>query len=311
MDAPRFPRELEREILEITAGTWLKEVPKLLLVAHRVHLWLEPFLYRTIHLGHWETPRRERDAQEAFLRVASSKSPTFLGKAVRRVSIDLSSDYEQRGLGMKLIEALKPCTGIHGFAMNKSSSSTIGAQFFCVFDRVQLHRLAAFLGDLMPSPSPMNSQKPIFRSLTHLEVFDLNIESDPRYLPFLMALPALTHLALPPQVRGTGVRNTLLRRDGCPHLQILVLFLRAEDELAWQMEERRANAIGRAVPDPRVVVTMFDAFSDCIAVEKHTYWDEAELFVEKKRLGLIPKDHYWTGDFYAARDLHARQTFAH
>ncbi|KAJ7059653.1 hypothetical protein C8F01DRAFT_1295672 [Mycena amicta] len=307
MDVPHFPRELERQILEIAAETRLQEVPNLLLIAHRAYVWLEPFLYRAIHLSHWENPGRERDAQEAFLRAASSKSPTFLAKAVRRVSIDLSDEYNQLEMGLELIEALQACTGITGFAMNGSLNSAIGAKFFSVFDLVQLHRLAAFLGELMPSSSPMDGQKPIFRSLTHLEVFDRNIETDPRYLPFLVALPALTHLALHPE--GTGISNTLVGRNGCPHLQILVLFPRELDEdRPFAEMELRANTVGRAVPDPRVVVTVSDSFSDCIAVQKHTYWDEAEIFVKKKRLGQIPKDHYWTADFYAAMFWHAGPT---
>ncbi|KAJ7110575.1 hypothetical protein C8R44DRAFT_985751 [Mycena epipterygia] len=45
---PSFPRELEREIVQITALTDASTIPPLLRVCHRVHIWVEPFLYRVI-----------------------------------------------------------------------------------------------------------------------------------------------------------------------------------------------------------------------------------------------------------------------
>ncbi|KAJ7059483.1 hypothetical protein C8F01DRAFT_1370409, partial [Mycena amicta] len=303
MDVPHFPRELEREILEIAAETRSQEVPNLLLVARRVHVWLEPFLYRSIYLGFWENPVRETPAQEAFLSMASSKPPSFLACAVRQVIIDFGDGGITPEILLQFTEALRHCTGITGFAMNAADKGCplevpAAREIFRVLDLVHLHRLGAFLSEIMLNPSPMDALQPTFRSLTHLSVFDWNLETVTGLLPFLMALPALTHLALRKNI-GPGIWNTLLRHDGCIHLQILVFLIRMASHPPLQIDEDWANDAGHSCRDPRVVVTVYDVWTECIFMQGHTYWHEAEMFVQKRRLGLIPHDHYWTGNFYA------------
>ncbi|KAJ7059494.1 hypothetical protein C8F01DRAFT_1231969 [Mycena amicta] len=305
MNVPHFPRELEQGIFEIAAETWSHEVPKLLRVAHRVHVWLEPFLYRTIHLG-FPHPGREKDAQEAFLSAAACKPASFLARAVRRVFIDFSfADFTPEIL-LRVTEALRPCTGITHFAMNKGKDMT-PADIFDALNRVHLHCLGGFLRDVMPAPIPMDALQPIFRSLTHLLVFDKDLETDPGYLPFVMTLPALTHLALKHWIWAT-VWTPLLQRDVCVHLRILVFLIKMAADPPLRVYEEQANAVGRLARDPRVVGTVYEAFPDCISVQGHTFWDEAEIFIQKKKSGLIPNDCYWTGDYYAARYSHLSGT---
>ncbi|KAJ7059481.1 hypothetical protein C8F01DRAFT_1295424 [Mycena amicta] len=277
MDVPHFPRELEREILEIAAETWWPEVPKLLLVAHRVHLWLEPFLYRSIRLGFPLQPGRETDVQEAFLSMASSKPPSFLARAVRRVIVDFKCDHgsDDNGNGagngncppellLQLTEALRHCTGITWFAMNRCNDM-VPAKIFDILDLVHLHRLSGFLGDIMPSPTPMDARRPMFQSLTHLSAFDPTMSTDPRFLLFLMTLPALTHLALNRHVQPSAW-STLLRHDGCMHLQLLVFPLMRAGSSLSQGHEQWANTIGSLTHDPRVVIAAYDLWTDYISV---------------------------------------------
>ncbi|KAJ7059667.1 hypothetical protein C8F01DRAFT_1145291 [Mycena amicta] len=303
MDLPHFPRELEREILEIAAEKWSHDVPKLLLVARRVHLWLEPFLYRSIYLHFPLGPGRKTDAQAALLRMTSSKPPSFLARAVRQVSIDFMDGFVNAEVGLQFPRVLQHCTGMTCLAMNKTRDSMIGGKIFDVLNLVRLQRLAVFLRDLMPNHAPMDAHQPLFRSLTHLEVMDLDIEADPRCVPFLKSLPALTHLALRPQPHHhTGVANSLVQHNGCTHLQILVLLYMPAAEVPWDVKEHWANAIGRSVADPRVVVAPHSDFTDCLSEQGHTYWHESEIFIQKRQLGLIPKDQYWTGKFLTVRD---------
>ncbi|KAJ7059674.1 hypothetical protein C8F01DRAFT_1295710 [Mycena amicta] len=277
MDLPHFPRELEREILEIAAERWSHEVPKLLLVAHRVHLWLEPFLYRSIRLGfpYGGDPSDTMPAQEAFLRMASLKPPSFLAQAVRHVNIDFGDEYCQPEFVLRFIEAPKHCNGITHFTMNNSDQQV--GEKFNVVSLAHLRHLCAFLRDLMPYPVPMNAFLPAFRSLTHLTVLELDPETDPRCLPFLKTLPALTHLALRGDVEA-DIWSPLLHRNACVHLQIFVLLLIREiGDPEWQMHEQWANAVGRSVQDPRVVFTLLRV--SCISSH------------------APPDDRYWTGDF--------------
>ncbi|KAJ7059479.1 hypothetical protein C8F01DRAFT_1370405 [Mycena amicta] len=299
MDLPYFPLELEREILEISAETWSCEVPNLLLVAHRVHVWLEPFLYRSIRLGFPGHPGQETDAQEAFLSMASSKPPSFLARAVRRVSIDFPLNPE---LGLRFIEALQHCTGITYLMMNRSNISDI-AKIFKILDLTHLSHVCIFLGDLMPPATPMDAHQPIFCTLTHLSVFDVDLDADPRLMPFLMILPALTHLALnedtPP-----SIWSPLLQGHACRHLRILVIPFRMDGAPAPQGYKQWANDTGRLIRDPRVVFTVYDLWTDYSSapVQGPRYWQEAQMFIEKKRLGLIPDDHYWIEDCHTTED---------
>ncbi|KAJ7048666.1 hypothetical protein C8F01DRAFT_1379613, partial [Mycena amicta] len=298
MDLPHFPRELEREILEIAAETWSQEVPKLLLVAQRVYIWLEPFLYRKIHLY----PGQETYPQEAFLKAASSKPPSFLARAVRRVIIDFSLSYGDctPELLLPLTEALRLCTRITSFAMNRLGHQTrmFSTEIFEILRLNHLHCMGAFLTELMPSPIPMDPPQPVFCSLTHLEVFDQELQNDPRFLPFVVALPALTHLALKEHIQMTTMGTALLHRDGCRHLQVLVLLSMIACSPISATHKQWANSVGGWLHDPRVVITLYQHWHDCLSVQGHAYWREANMFVEKKRLGQIPDDHYWTGNFY-------------
>ncbi|KAJ7059472.1 hypothetical protein C8F01DRAFT_1144766 [Mycena amicta] len=296
MDIPHFPRELEQEILEIAAETWSAEVPKLLLVAHRVHLWLEPFLYRAIYLHFPSNPSRTNtDAQDAFLRIAASKQPSFLARGVRQVSVDFSYDFKNPGLVSQFTDALQHCTGITHFAMNGSENQA--HKVFSVLDLVRLRCLGGFLSHLMPSPIPMDARRPIFGSLTHLAVRDLDLfAKDPRSLPFLMALPALTHLALRGHIPDY-IAKALLQRDACMHLQVLVVLCVRAGMPISPIDGEGADVAGRLlVGDLRLVMTANRVWNDSIFIQGNTFWHEADSFVQKKKLGLIPKDQYWTGD---------------
>ncbi|KAF8175670.1 hypothetical protein K438DRAFT_1979563 [Mycena galopus ATCC 62051] len=84
-----FPLELEREIFETTAMRYPDFILTLMLVCRRVHMWIEPPLYRVITISNWtENP-------SCFLSVVEAKSTDFLKRSVRHVSIyDPSGPYE-------------------------------------------------------------------------------------------------------------------------------------------------------------------------------------------------------------------------
>ncbi|KAJ7059487.1 hypothetical protein C8F01DRAFT_1144816 [Mycena amicta] len=183
-----------------------------------------------------------------------------------------------------------------------NGSKTQAHKVLSVLDLVRLRCLGGFLSSLMPSPIPMDARRPIFRSLTHMAVRDIDLEKDPRCLPFLMTLPALTHLALRGHIPDHIVK-AILQRNACMQLQILVLLFMKAGFPMLPIHEEGVDVAGRLVGDPRLVITVHSVWNDTISVQGHTFWHEADSFVQKKKLGLIPNDHYWTGDFYATRDL--------
>ncbi|KAJ7057552.1 hypothetical protein C8F01DRAFT_319426 [Mycena amicta] len=288
MPVSSLPCELEREILELAAETWSQDIPKLLLIAHRVHIWLEPFLYRTVHL------RQVLDqSQEAFLKAASSKPPAFLGKGVRRVIVDFTDgEFTPERLD-QFTAALQHCTTITAFAINRNEEKhSIPAQIFSLLASVHLDFLGGFLSLLMPAPLPMDALQPRFRSLSHLEVFDKNIEADPRLLPFVKALPALTHLALESWT-ATDTMRALLQKDGCEHLKILVVLL----PMGWDHEipdfNRIGNSIGNALQDGRVVTTYSHEWAEGSTLQGSSYWSRAQVFLEQKHRDLVPGFVFW------------------
>ncbi|KAF7296911.1 hypothetical protein MIND_00922900 [Mycena indigotica] len=84
----RVPRELEREILELAAEMHSTSIISLLLVAKRTFVWLEPYIFRKVHLSGDSTGNA---AQEAFLHAAVSKPPPFLANGVRRIVLSLDA----------------------------------------------------------------------------------------------------------------------------------------------------------------------------------------------------------------------------
>ncbi|KAJ7664499.1 hypothetical protein DFH06DRAFT_1324050 [Mycena polygramma] len=67
-----FPPELEREAFETTALLYPGEIPTLLRVARCVLGWIEPLLYRVIHLASNDEP-----TARALLHAMSTKPPSF------------------------------------------------------------------------------------------------------------------------------------------------------------------------------------------------------------------------------------------
>ncbi|KAJ7059505.1 hypothetical protein C8F01DRAFT_1295466 [Mycena amicta] len=118
-DDPHFPPELEREIFETAAEMRWNDVPDLRLVARRVHEWLEPFLYRNIHIS-----EHTISTPEEFLGIAASKSPEFLARAVRRVTIQFDAIPLESEL-LKIYYGLRLCTGITGLAFGGNEDAFI------------------------------------------------------------------------------------------------------------------------------------------------------------------------------------------
>ncbi|KAJ7059499.1 hypothetical protein C8F01DRAFT_1370420 [Mycena amicta] len=183
---PHFPPELEREIFETAAEMHWKDVPDLRLVARRVHEWLEPFLYRNIYLG--DSKESDILMQEAFLNLVAAKSPEFLARAVRRVTMQFDAIPLESEL-LKIYYGLRLCTGITGLAFGGNDD--------------------AFIGKMVPL-------------LAHMRLQRLP-EEDSELIQLLVTLPALTHLSLNSAAPHWPFVKDLL--DRCRRLEILVFLV--------------------------------------------------------------------------------------
>ncbi|KAJ7059445.1 hypothetical protein C8F01DRAFT_1370380 [Mycena amicta] len=281
-DDPHFPRELEQEILETAAALHPRTVPTLLLVARRVHFWLEPLLYRYVHLQQDGSP-----PQEAFLRAAYSKPPDFLARGVRRVAMAFIKPLDPQLLS-QVCHSMPLCTGLRGLAIS-THGPTIDEEIRPLIESLTLHRLSVSLNRLMPSLTSRDTHA--FRVLTHLEVFDdLSADTCQWISPFLVALPALTHLAFNEMLDAAMMQQLL---DGCVRLHVFIIL----SMMSGSPTHHHTN-VELPMRDPRVVVTVYDRWFECISEESVSYWCAAERFIEQKKLGLIDANEFWTGDFH-------------
>ncbi|KAF7325507.1 Zn(2)-C6 fungal-type domain-containing protein [Mycena kentingensis (nom. inval.)] len=197
----------------------------------------------------WRTLRqRYRDAlPPSWL----SKSSEFLAANVRHLSMD--SDRPGLVIPNKILPSLQP------------------------------HRLAIPLGDVYgsldhPTLVPLASQ-PTFSRLTHFDVFD---SDDARMVPFLAALPALTHLAVN---EGETSDIPAILQD-CKRLQVLIQLVGDFDDA------ERLQAHMPVRDDPRLCVCVYVDWDEAV-LEGWTFWDDADEFVAAKRAGRISADKFY------------------
>ncbi|KAJ7059500.1 hypothetical protein C8F01DRAFT_1231973 [Mycena amicta] len=281
-DDPHFPPDLEREIFETAAEMRWEDVPELLLVARRVHEWLEPFLYRNIYIS-----EHTISTAEEFLGITASKSPEFLARAVRRVTIQFGSIPAESEL-LKIYSGLRLCTGITGLAFGSNNDSVIN-NVVPLLAHMRLQRLVCTFEQIV---TPKPDLGPLLRFLTHLDICDPQPEEDSELIQLLVTLPALTHLSLNSGAPDWSFVKDLLH--GCPRLEILVLLVGESGP-----PPREITLV--PVEDPRFVLSVFSRWEEGLSdgADELCYWQAAENLVQRKRLGLIPKNQFWTGDFHA------------
>ncbi|KAJ7061752.1 hypothetical protein C8F01DRAFT_1138292 [Mycena amicta] len=250
---PRLPPELEHEVFATAALLDKKSIPKLLLVAHRVHVWIEPYLYRSFDLS-------VLAQRQAFLDLSSAKPASFLASAVRHVIFKIEGDSEPHK------SALRLCTGITHLAVSAATENvTFG--LLPILSLMRIERFAGSIANLFtrnqPPVYPMDGQHPAFRFLTHLDLFDDLVFDEVD--EFIISLPSLTHLA----VESTESAQRVL--EGCPNLRIVVSF--------------------RGPPyshDPRIVECRYNDWAEAAArPPQRTFWDVAEEILEIKRRAQV------------------------
>ncbi|KAJ7061748.1 hypothetical protein C8F01DRAFT_1369218 [Mycena amicta] len=257
-EEPRLPPELEHEIFAIAAFLDRSSIPDLLLVARRVHIWIEPFLYRSLTLS---VPGQLR----ALLHISSAKPPSFLASAVRHVVFDIVEDSNSQPEAYT--SALRLCTGVTHIAVSASRDNLL-SDVLAIMSLMHIERFAGKIENLFNRPQHLEPRHPAFRFLTHLEVFD-NLNSD-EIEAFIVSLPSLTHLATESVLPSERARRLL---EGCPNLRVIV------------------SLLGRGAPpvdDPRIVLCDYTEWAEAAApAPQRTYWDVAEEFLEKKRRGEV------------------------
>ncbi|KAJ7443156.1 hypothetical protein FB451DRAFT_1437844 [Mycena latifolia] len=206
---PTFPLDLERDIFETTALVHPSTIPGLLRVARRIHIWIEPFLYRVVQVGK-DPPYSAMGS--AILRATKSKPASFFHNAVRHLVLVISATWTFQ----EAVEVLKVCTGLEGFA---SEGDFLDPTLLPILEKLPLRRLSTDLYRLFDGYESIDLTHPLFTSLTNLEILDPIYDDDTRIIAYLPALPALTHLRLSDNVPWKHVETLLA---DCPRLEVLI-----------------------------------------------------------------------------------------
>ncbi|KAJ7171442.1 hypothetical protein C8R46DRAFT_1217005 [Mycena filopes] len=255
---------MERLIFETTALLHPRTIPKLLRVAHRVLVWIEPFLYRIIRV---QTPYKPE------IRALLRRTPEFCSLAVRHLALLNEGD--------DVLRLLDTCKGITSLVIPFGAATLDPTTALAsILREGRIRRLATRLpkvaSDLRCS---------LFAAITHLAIFDI----EPAIiLPFCVEiphLPALTHcsffLLFSPEVLAARLSQALAET---PQLQPLLVLFQSLFERPGVYDVRFVAA--------KYNSTYWDIW-EAGAKGLPDYWSRGDDFVAKKRQGEIAESRYW------------------
>ncbi|KAJ7171333.1 hypothetical protein C8R46DRAFT_1262683 [Mycena filopes] len=278
----RLPPELERSIFEVAALSHPIGIPTLMLVAWRIRNWIEPLLYRVLWIGGKNT-RTEYGfpviTAAALLRALNSR-PTLFATAVECLLFD--GDLEHLP-GATLDIIFSACPGITTLCscIDLEERSLKGLESLRNLRHLRLDALGLFI------PANVDFTHPLFRNLTHLELFVelpeqlFFADAEDLYAVMTTGIPNLTHIAFDQPVLGRFMEPLFE-----PHARLccFVLFYDMTDELL--AGPRRAEV----VHIPADFDFRADWFRGVQTGEDH--WTLAEEFIAAKRAGRVDSSIY-------------------
>jgi hypothetical protein len=215
MPPTKLPEDVERLVFE-TAAKWpdvnFKRIRNLLLVARRVHAWLETFLYESIFITSSNIVPISR---------ALASKPLEFRQKVKTIML-MSAD----SLHHLTEEILHMCQGI-------TKLSIEGWVPFLALAHLRPRKLSLML-DWITDEAGSSFDLPFFENVTHLELYTAYDFSQLKLAP-LDRLPSLTHLALAdlfPFEWGTEPVGALKKlAESCCRLQMIVLVFDDDDDI--------------------------------------------------------------------------------
>ncbi|KAF7330030.1 hypothetical protein MKEN_00267000 [Mycena kentingensis (nom. inval.)] len=206
---PRLPPELEQEIFQIAAQD-PESILNLLLVARRVHQWVEPYLYRVIQVSN--SPRLS-----AFLRAMADRNPPFLAAGPRSVFFEAVPECTE-ALGQ---EILAKCPNITRIGLTVNFGGPVALAALAKLHHLQY--LTASIFRLFPL-AEMDGRHRAFARITHFSILDnpRSTEEEDAIFAVIPDLPVLTHVCflLLARRRSAQIRRLL---QMCSRLEILLL----------------------------------------------------------------------------------------
>ncbi|KAJ7256150.1 hypothetical protein B0H12DRAFT_517903 [Mycena haematopus] len=283
--SPALPAELEQAIFEMAAFLRPRLIPKFMLVALRVKIWLEPLLYRIIvlypssSLQHKPVnphgPPTIKD--DALIPLIRSKPSEFFRNSTRHLCI--ARDLPEEGAIV-----LSTCSSIENLWLAEQTWGNRLAR------DMRLKRLHCMLASIFGARIDFTHR--FFSSITHLEIFDVWSHTAREVWSGLKDIPNLTHLAFnDPNYLPT----CLALLPTWESLRVLVILLLSDSgaELV-----QRYNVPELAKELRFVVIVCPDYLEDWTngAHIGRDYWLVAEELVAKRKSGEINPLNYYISD---------------
>ncbi|KAF7367965.1 hypothetical protein MSAN_00861700 [Mycena sanguinolenta] len=280
-----FPPELEREIFEVTAALFPAFIPTLLRVCQRVHVWIEPLLYRVLMISSSGINSTQ------MLNLVDSKA-SILQNGVRHMYIQTFHTGGSIDTYKNLLAACSRC-------MNLAIDGQVEGEFVGVLDKMRPRALAFTVPEGFFAPDSRGFTHPLFLSVTHLDLYHgVGLESNWEPWSGLASLPALTHLALSHPIAG-GILSRVVAE--CPRLSIVAVPM-----FAWEQEIAVDLAGNLGFSDARVaVIVLSEAYEvdwELGARGGDDFWARAQTFINLKRGGQIEASCYLLDESAIAPD---------
>lgn len=257
---PKLPPELERTIFEIAARSRPVTIPKLMLVAQRVHTWVEPLLYRVICVSY--TPPIDgfpRFTMDILANALKQKPASFFKDAVHHVFVGFTGEFFHPAFFAQIRSFLGACTGITTlYIADIYMAPMLLLRYLSPMPLCHLTVKATALFD-----GRLYFTDHAFRHVTHLylpgslsmggrglSTWDSLDGSDPKeWKKGLTSIPHLTHFAFNSPNSRDLVYSAL---HACPRLECCILLCPlGVDGTPWLPGSGDVRFVAASAPDPQ------------------------------------------------------------
>ncbi|KAF8661634.1 hypothetical protein AX16_001276 [Volvariella volvacea WC 439] len=255
--APRLPQGLERVIFELAARNSKKrEIPTLMLVARRVHTWLQPVLFETLDLS----ADREKNPLNPSIPYPTSHQMHYVRSLFISPGFKLATDEQKLRYRPDFRTVVSQCPNLQNFAILYGSPSNLLSQLVQVMHSpyrtvsppgTGLLRLVMSLYQLFPE-GKVDFGHEVLKDVFHLEVMDEDkINYDWKRGNGYSCMKKLRYLVL----EACRIDVVRLCLEECPELKVLTVqnpthtFEEYEELLETTRENRKWNVVTE-VGDP-------------------------------------------------------------
>ncbi|KAJ7863381.1 hypothetical protein B0H13DRAFT_2070556 [Mycena leptocephala] len=285
---PTLPRELEREIFEIAAFSNRSSIPKLLLIARRVKIWIEPILYNVFVIDKLNT--EDSLSADQCNNILNSKPPSFVRDHVHHLAM-VYSDHDPT------LSILSKCSGAADLLFFSDYDLRGHPTFLSSLAAMSLRRLSVYQTFSFDS---FNSGDSILGLITHLHIHSHDFTDPNKSSLQLGRLPRLTHFSVRRLEAGPFLQDPNYQRrffDGvlihCKSLEVLVVI--HSDWYDWERFRLNHHYFDK---DPRSVIVTVPDMDDWEngATGGEDHWIKAERFIQKRRSGEVKSSRYCVPD---------------